>query len=318
MMQCSQPTIDQVEAYLPDYPSKRIPIATVDNDLCVDERHRQHAQDSIFGIHVPSDQLTTPFILDGVVAGFDTRVPTQDELDDTSLHVELTSDVEWIPASFAHSLAEEESTADPVNERVSRLQTRRLKVLASKEGKHRIKCCLQTLSDTQSLFEIELANEVNMLNTGDPVLKRVAALTTGGDDTPNRRTFAIRTGASTSDVTPENVAKRWMIRVEAARTTLNVTTQMGIRSIPNPATRRFKTQMAHLRYPRVRAYPMERKNETIYALDDFVKKVGIPEVLLCDNDATTEGWSEWKKWIRKYSIDPKYPEPYCHSKMRQN
>ncbi|KAI2504182.1 Reverse transcriptase (RNA-dependent DNA polymerase) [Fragilaria crotonensis] len=104
------------------------------------------------------------------------------------------------------ALAGEESTADPVNERVSRLQTRRLKVLASKEGKHRIKCCLQTLSDTQSLFEIELANEVNMLNTGDPVLKRVAALTTGGDDTPNRRTFAIRTGASTSDVTPKNVA----------------------------------------------------------------------------------------------------------------
>ncbi|KAI2509697.1 hypothetical protein MHU86_4679 [Fragilaria crotonensis] len=177
-------------------------LKTQDNDLCVDERHRQHAQDSIFGIHVPSDQLTIPFILDGVVAGFDTRVPTQDELDDTSLHVELTSDVEWIPASFAHLLAEEESTADPVNERVSRLQTRRLKVLASKEVKHRIKCCLQTLSDTQSLFEIELANEVNMLNTGDPVLR---------DDTPNRRTFAIRTGDSTSDVTPENVAKRWMI-----------------------------------------------------------------------------------------------------------
>ncbi|KAI2491252.1 hypothetical protein MHU86_23304 [Fragilaria crotonensis] len=96
--------------------------------------------------------------------------------------------------------------------------------------------------------------------------------------------------------------------------------------------------MAHLRYPRLRgmfyadimepkiksidsqryahiigngrgytkAYPMERKNESIYALDDFVKKVGIPEVLLCDNDATMEGWGEWKKRIRKYSIDPKH------------
>jgi hypothetical protein len=41
-----------------------------------------------------------------------------------------------------------------------------------------------------------------------------------------------------------------------------------------------------------KAYPMDRKNESIYALDDFVKKVGIPEVLLCDNDATMEGWSE--------------------------
>jgi hypothetical protein len=37
---------------------------------------------------------------------------------------------------------------------------------------------------------------------------------------------------------------------------------------------------------------LERENESIYALDNFIKKVGIPEVLLCDNDATMEGWSE--------------------------
>ena len=48
----------------------------------------------------------------------------------------------------------------------------------------------------------------------------------------------------------------------------------------------------------------------IYALDDFVKKVGIPEILWCDNDATMEMWSEWKKRVRKYSIDLRYTEPY--------
>jgi hypothetical protein len=58
-----------------------------------------------------------------------------------------------------------------------------------------------------------------------------------------------------------------------------------------------------------KAYPMERKNNSIYALNDFVKKVGIPEILLCDNDATMEGWNEWKKRIRMYSIDLKYTEP---------
>jgi hypothetical protein len=88
-----------------------------------------------------------PFTLDGVVAGFDTRPPTQDELDTTSLHIELTSYVEWTPTSFAHSFAAEEPT-DPANERVPSLQTRRFKVLASRETKHRIRCCLQTLSDT--------------------------------------------------------------------------------------------------------------------------------------------------------------------------
>ena len=38
--------------------------------------------------------------------------------------------------------------------------------------------------------------------------------------------------------------------------------------------------------------------------------MGIPEILLCENDATMEGWNEWKKRVRKYSIDPKYTEIY--------
>ena len=46
-----------------------------DNDVHIDERHTQHAPDSIFGIHVPTEPLTIPFDLDGVIAGFDTRLP---------------------------------------------------------------------------------------------------------------------------------------------------------------------------------------------------------------------------------------------------
>ena len=106
---------------------------------------------------------------------------------------------------------------------------------------------MRTLGATQSLFEIETANEVGMLDD-NPILRRVAALTTFEADT---RVYAIRTGDVTSDVTPENVAKRWVVGVETAKKALVVTTQRGIRSIPNPATRRFKTQMAHLRYPRM-------------------------------------------------------------------
>lgn len=36
----------------------------------------------------------------------------------------------------------------------------------------------------------------------------------------------------------------------------------------------------------VNPYLMEHKNESIYALDNFIKKVGVLEVLLCDNNAT--------------------------------
>jgi hypothetical protein len=84
-----------------------------DNDEHVDKRHRQHAPDSIFGISIPSQPLFIPFELDGVIAGFNTRLPTQAELDDVALYVELTSDVEWIPSTFALSLVlEEDSKTD--------------------------------------------------------------------------------------------------------------------------------------------------------------------------------------------------------------
>ncbi|KAI2502129.1 hypothetical protein MHU86_12359 [Fragilaria crotonensis] len=206
----------EVEAYSPDYPSKQGPIATVataydcttsattyvliinealylgdslsfsllspnqlrDNDVLIDERHRQHAQDSIFGIHVPSASLTIPFTLKGVVACFDTRPPTQDELDDTSLHVEITSDIEWIPSTFALSLAEEEDTNSDDERMISTLQARCMKVLPSKTAKHKIKCCLQVLAATQFPFEMQIANEFNAIDHIDPILRRVVALAT--------------------------------------------------------------------------------------------------------------------------------------------
>jgi hypothetical protein len=57
-----------------------------DNDIHVDERHRQHAPDSIFGILIPSEPLRIPFTLEGVIAEFDLRLTTSTELDDLTLH----------------------------------------------------------------------------------------------------------------------------------------------------------------------------------------------------------------------------------------
>ncbi|KAI2510326.1 hypothetical protein MHU86_4050 [Fragilaria crotonensis] len=190
-----------VEAYSPDYPSKTVPIATVAT-----------------AYDCPTSNATFVLIINealffGVIAGFTTRLPTQAELDDVALHVELTSDVEWIPSNFALSLVEEDSKTD--DSTISTLRARRLKVLRSKSDKHRIKSCIRTLEATQSLFEIETANEVGTLDN-DPILRRVAALTTYEADT---KVYAIRTGDVTSEVTPENVAKRWLVGIETAKKT---------------------------------------------------------------------------------------------------
>jgi hypothetical protein len=43
-----------------------------------------------------------------------------------------------------------------------------------------------------------------------------------------------------------------MVVIETTRKSLNVTTQREVKSIPNPAMRQYKTQVAHLRYPRLK------------------------------------------------------------------
>jgi hypothetical protein len=110
---------------------------------------------------------------------------------------------------------------------------------------------MTTLKATKSLFAIEIANEISAQDDNNPILSRVLALTVGVNSTNEMTTYAIRTGDVTTDVIPENVARRWMVGVKTTKKTLNVTTQRGVLSIPNPATRRFKTQMAHLQYPRM-------------------------------------------------------------------
>ncbi|KAI2496583.1 Reverse transcriptase (RNA-dependent DNA polymerase) [Fragilaria crotonensis] len=378
----------EVEAYSPDYPSKQIPIATVataydcptsgatyviiinealyfgdslpfsllspnqlrDNDVHVDERHRQHAPDSIFGILVPSEPLRIPFTLEGVVAGFDSRPQPKTSL----IILPCMSNSPPTLSGFPHLRALARGGGC-----VGLRRRRGDYELASKalegptlQGNETEDQELHAGSCSEPVpFEMQIANEVNLLNQTDPILRRVAALTTTADASSEEIGIAaIRTGDVTSDVTPENVARRWMVGLETAKNSLKVTTQQGIRSIPNPATRRFKTQMAHLRYPRLRgmfyadimepkiksidsqryahiigngrgytkAYPMERKNESIYALDDFVKKVGIPEVLLCDNDATMEGWGEWKKRIGSIQLIRSTRNPIHRFRTRLN
>ena len=105
------------------------PVQLRDNDVHVDERHCQLNFWNPRSIGAATD----PFHPRRRNCRLDTRPPTQDELDDTALHIELTSDVEWIPHTFADSLAEEEDTIkDDVNEeKIINLRARRLKVLDS-------------------------------------------------------------------------------------------------------------------------------------------------------------------------------------------
>lgn len=162
------------------------------------------------------------------------------------------------------------------------------------------------------------------------------------EDELNRRASAMRRGDPQSDLTPEVLSRRWGIGMETARRTLRVTTQYGMRRLAAPAQRRFRTSMPHIRYPRLpgkfyadtmavkpnsirgyryahiigngygysRFYPMKRKNETDDSLDSFVKKVGIPEHLITDEDPTMRTWKNWKDLIKSYRIKQTWTEPH--------
>ena len=322
----------------------------------------QYEPDSSFGITVPAEELHIPFELQGVIAGFDSRLPTHSELSDPLLpEIELTSDLPWNPTDHTPVSAK---SVKQVVKRKAAVVSRRLECSRQLNA-------LSIMSLTQQLDELDiddttslekLISPVNGDNDGDDDMideNAISKLTTvaGSDETgtdlapenddgdggrTNADVAAMRSGERKSEITPEVVAHKWMIGKKRAENTLRVTTQKGIKYVQNPATRRFKTNQAHMRYPRLpgmfyadimkfstksvdghqyahiigngkgysRMFPMTSKKETIYSLDDFVHKAGIPENLQMDGDPNMPGWKIWNERRRTYRINPLVSEPY--------
>jgi hypothetical protein len=61
------------------------------------------------------------------------------------------------------------------------------------------------------------------------------------DSMETRDVAAIRTGDPHSEITPENLAKRWHIGLDAAKRMMKVTNQLDVRSLVHPAQRCFRT-----------------------------------------------------------------------------
>ncbi|KAI2511717.1 hypothetical protein MHU86_2783 [Fragilaria crotonensis] len=146
-----------------------------DNDVHVDERHRQHAPDSIFGILVPSEPLRIPFTLEGVVAGFDSRPQPKTSL----IILPCMSNSPPTLSGFPHLRALARGGGC-----VGLRRRRGDYELASKalegptlQGNETEDQELHAGSCSEPVpFEMQIANEVNLLNQTDPILRRVAAL----------------------------------------------------------------------------------------------------------------------------------------------
>ena len=149
---------------------------------------------------------------------------------------------------------------------------------------------------------------------------------------------------TTADVTPENLSRLWRIDLEAAKRTLQATTQDSIGIREGKIHRRVRTQAHQRRYKQLgghlslfasdtfksnvkstrgnlycqhfcnrgnfsASYPMKLKSHAHHALDTFIHEIGVPTEMLTDGAAElTKG--EWAKVCKKHSIHQVTTEPY--------
>ena len=87
--------------------------------VTVDDTPTQYNRASTHSLHIPDSELCIPLELDGIISGFTTRAPTPRKLNNTELHIEMSSDMPWNPNSKAFGSAED-------NAKDNRVQNRKL------------------------------------------------------------------------------------------------------------------------------------------------------------------------------------------------
>jgi hypothetical protein len=307
----------------------------------VDDTPVQYNESSTHSMYIPDHDLRIPLSLDGVISGFDTRQPTIAELQDIATHVELSSAIEWNPHSTEFSQAERDAT----NVKPAPLAQRQFDAVTSASRTIDALCTRyrQTCSAYSHLeLSIDPCNDDNFLYSRLIASARITPSSLQSPDADNelREDFdtptisAIRRGDPSCAITPDNIAAKWRIGLDAAKRTMRVTTQLGIRSLASPAQRRFTTAMPHLRYPKLhgtfyadtmqgsvrslrgflyghiigngkgfsKLYPMTTKGETVQSLDSFVKTYGIMDRLITDGDPTMRESKAWKQTVASYRI----------------
>ena len=78
----------------------------------IEDCPRQFYQSSSHSIFIPSHKIHFPLSLNGIISGLITRQPTDEELEDFSLHIEMASSEQWDPYSMDYALPEEKLQND--------------------------------------------------------------------------------------------------------------------------------------------------------------------------------------------------------------
>jgi hypothetical protein len=259
--------------------------------------------------------MILPLSLKGVISYIDTRTPSQEELD-TCKWITLTNEHDWDPHS--EFFQEQENNFDALQDRHHHHNERQIYSVLSEYNQSRLhETIYKQLSDAyddNSYITLQVAT-----------------------------TMTSKRGLN---MNAETLSNNWCIGLEAAKKTLQVTTQKGIRNVlhPYPIEKRFRTKQAQFRYKQLsgrhgrfytdtffsntpsingckmaqlyindltftKVYPMKTKSQTSETLSAFIHDVGIPTIIHSD-DANELMHGKFRQLCKDYSITSTFTEPY--------
>ncbi|KAI2501857.1 Reverse transcriptase (RNA-dependent DNA polymerase) [Fragilaria crotonensis] len=270
-----------------------------------------------FGITI-ANVVHVPFKMDGTTVYFETRVPTQYELENCKT-IQMTDDTVWEPSSVSIANVSVMSSDLPIIE-----MSERRKISAM-----RIRNNDNVLPPDESSNDLMPYDDATFLNR---MISNVRVATSYREASIS----FIGSKDRHSRVNAETVARRFRCGIETAQKTLKTTTQRGVRYAIHPLHRRYRVDHLNLHRRRLadtfymdtlfskvkslngmecaqlitngsftRVYPMASKSshDIAQALTEFIDDVGVPGTLICDFATEQTGKNtEVMKVVRRNQI----------------
>ena len=284
-------------------------------------------------IESPDGSLVMSLKSKGTTVYFDTWTPTLDDLESLP-HIVLTSPHVWNPQEVEFPSVEYSRQEEIEKRSISQILTfsdeintsmvdHEEDIVGSSMNRRMIKACKVSNIDVKDQFQ----------GTGRSVQ------VIPEDELYPRKTFISKDRHSLA--TPEDLSERWGISIPQAAMTLKATTRRLVRSAIMPLTRRYRvdrmfecnrirgniaTDTMHMyvksihghRYAQVfgnkqffvDCYPIQRKSDCGDALEAFIDKYGVPDLLTYDGSKEqVKRGTSFQKCIRKYNVKGKISEP---------
>ena len=309
------------------------------NDVDVNDRPKSlttNPSDEDHALVFKRDGVTIPLLINGVISYFPTRKTTWDEYNNLP-HLHLTAESpEWDPHSDQLQQMEASITDANGNLRDTDFRQPRSVYLLNRL----ITCSNPSVAVRESMS----AASATLASISSTLLPEslIAATKISRDKYPG--------------ISPERLAKNWRIGLEAAKRTVQVTTQRGVRTILHPnVERRFRTSDRQLRYKHLntelftdtmfskvkstrqntcaqlyvndlewqRSFPMRSKAEAHETFDLLCHRHGAPKAIISDGaKEVLEG--EFRRKARAAGVHLRQVLPYspfmnrAESAIREN